>query len=453
MSTLQPGATGILEERLASLAAETVWTDLPNEARGYAEALTVDALANAVAGRTAETVTEFEAATMALSGPGQHAVCAGHPLAAWAAAGQNAYQMTVHTMCDVYRPALCHVTPEVVPAALAAAELTGAPGADFLLATALGMEVTTRVCLALDYPVFRARGWHSPGVAGALGAAAAAGRLMGLDAAAMTGCLGLAGAQAAGTFAAMGTVAVKFHQVNGARAGLAAALYAAGGFAGSSRILTAPDGGILASYSGGGSPERACEGLGISWELCSISMRGYPAASTLQALVDCLLSPQVLQAYQEGLVRVVRVWLPPHAYRLGNGGWHSQLAAMQSARFVAAAVLKLGDCWLDSFGPDRREDTAITAFASDSIDLAVAEDLEEGGVRVRLSGPGGDLELARSFPHGDSRDPFSACEVRAKAARCLAAGLTPDKADAGLAALTGLSAAPDVAAFAAAVTR
>ena len=95
-----------------------------------------------------------------------------------------------------------------------------------------GYEVTTRVCLALDYPVFRALGWHSPGVAGALGAAAAAGRLLGLDAGRMNGCLGLAGAQAAGTFAAMGTVAVKFHQANGAR-GLAAALYAANGFAGS----------------------------------------------------------------------------------------------------------------------------------------------------------------------------------------------------------------------------
>ena len=441
-----------IEERLADLAVRPQWPDLPDAARDYAEALTVDALANAVAGRTAETVAEYEAATVALSGPGKHTVCAAQPLAAWAAAGQNAYQMTVHTMCDVYRPALCHVTPEVVPAALVAAELAGASGADFLLATALGLEVTTRVCLALDYPAFRARGWHSPGVAGALGAAAAAGRLLGLDTAAMTGCLGLAGAQAAGTFAAMGTVAVKFHQANGARAGLAAALYAAEGFAGSSQILTAADGGILASYSGGGSPERACEGLGNSWELRSISMRGYPAASTLQALVDCLLSPEVRQAYQEGLVQEVRVWLPPHAYRLGNGRWRSQLAAMQSARFVAAAVLELGDCWLDTFGPERRDDTAISAFASGSVDVAVAEDLPEGGVRVRLSGPGADLELARSFPHGDSRDPFSAGEVRAKAARCLAAGLPPGKADAALVALTGLRSAPDVGAIAAAVT-
>lgn len=452
MSTVLPAPSGTLEEHLADLAVYAEETNLPGEVRDYAEAITVDALANAVAGRTAETVAEFEAATRALAGSGRHAVCAGQPLAAWAAAGQNAYQMTVHTMCDVYRPALCHVTPEVVPAALAAAELAGASGSDFLLACAIGLEVTTRVCLALDYPAFRARGWHSPGVAGAIGAAAAAGRLLGLDAAGMTGCLGLAGAQAAGTFVAMGTVAVKFHQANGARAGLSAALYAARGFAGSRRVLTAADGGILSTYSGGGIPERACADLGRSWELGNISMRAYPAASTLQALVDCLLSDKARAAHGAGQVTSVTVWLPPHAHRLGSGGWDSQLAAMQSARFVTSAVLSLGDCWLDTFGPDRRDDPAIAGFASRSVEVRQADDLEEGAVRVQLSGAGCDLELERAFPRGDSRDPLAEDEVLAKAARCIAAGLPPGTRETALAALTGLRTAPNLGVFGRAVT-
>lgn len=405
----------MIEERLAALASETSWADLPPRVRDHATALTVDALANAVAGRSAETVAGFEAA-----------------------AGQNAYQMTVYTMCDVYRPALCHVTPEVVPAALAAAELAGASGADFLLATALGLEVTVRVCRALDYPAFRARGWHSPGVAGALGAAAAAGRLLGLGTDAMTGCLGLAGAQAAGTFAAIGTVAVKFHQANGARAGLAAAVYAAGGFAGSRRILTAPDGGILGTYSGGGEPGLAVAGLGESWELSRISMRSYPAASTLQALVDCLLSDAARQA---GPQAAVTVWLPPHAYLLGAGGWHSQLSAMQSARFVTAAVVRDGSCWLDTFSPARRADPRLIAFADRCTDVRSDEKIEEGGVRVLLSGSGGTLELRRDYPRGDSREPLTSTEVRAKAARSLAAGLPEGRCEAALAALAELAAA------------
>lgn len=435
------GPAPCVEDGLAGLAAAARWTDLPARARRYATALTVDALANAVAGRSAETAAAFEAAAVALSGRGAHAVCGGQPLAAWAAAGQNAYQMTAHTMCDVYRPALCHVTPEVVPAALAAAELAGASGADFLLAAALGYEVTVRVCQALDYPAFRARGWHSPGVAGALGAAAAAGRLLGLDAGAMAGCLGLAGAQAAGTFAALGTAAVKFHQANGARAGLSAAVHTARGFAGSRRILTASDGGILRAYSGGGRPRLAVAGLGETWELTHISMRRYPAASTLQALVDCLLSGQARQA---GPARAVTVWLPPHAYLLGSGGWDSQLAAMQSARFIAAAAVRHGSCWLDTFSRDRRNDPEVTAFAERCTDVRCDESLGEGAVRVLLSGRGGEVTMQRNYPRGDSREPLTGTEVRAKAARSLAAGLDEGRRAAALAALDGIAAAPRI---------
>ena len=414
-----------IEERLATLAAATGWDDIPADVREYATALTIDALANAVAGRAAETVGEYESAARALGGPGTHAVLAGTPMAAWGAAGQNAYQMTIYTMCDVYRPALCHVTPEVVPAALAAAELADASTADFLLAVTLGLEVTVRVCQALDYPTFRARGWHSPGVAGAFGAAAAAGRLLGLDTTAMTGCLGLAGAQAAGTFAAMGTVAVKFHQANGARAGLAAAGYAARGFAGSPMILSAPDGGILSAYAGGGSPEAA---IGDDWLLTGISMRSYPAASTLQSLVDCLLPLDARPGH-------VTVWLPAHAYRLGNGGWGSQLSAMQSARFVAAAVLRRGTCWLDTFGQQPRDDEAITRYAADNVDVLEDSSLPEGGVRIRWD----DAETGRDYPHGDSRDPLTIAEVQAKASRSLAAALPPAQATAAGTGLAGLA--------------
>lgn len=431
-------ASPAIEDQLARFASQARWDDLPENVQDYAETITADALANAVAGRSAETAADFESATIGLAGTGRHVVCGGQPLAAWAAAGQNAYQMTVHTMCDVYRPALCHVTPEVVPAALAAAELAGASGLDFLLAAALGLEVTTRVCQALDYPAFRARGWHTPGVAGALGAAAAAGRLFRLDAGAMAGCLGLAGAQAAGTFAAIGTVAVKFHQANGSRAGLSAAVYAATGFAGSPRILSHPDGGILRAYSGGGSPELGLAGLGESWELREISLRSYPAASTLQALVDCLLSVPARKRIGDGGADRVTVWLPPHAFRLGAGAWASQLAAMQSARFVAAAAIKKNECWLQTFDADTRSDQVITDFAAESVDVQCDEGLEEGGVRVLLAGGGEQLELRRDYPHGDSRDPLTRDEVRAKAARSLAAVLPPDRAGAALAAIDGL---------------
>src|SRR5262249_56033112 len=87
---------------------------------------------------------------------------------------------------------------------------------------AAGCEVTTRMGLGLDYPAFRARGWHGPGIIGPFGAAAAVGSLLKFDADTMARSFGLAGSQAAGTFAAWGTPTVKFHQCRGAISGLLA---------------------------------------------------------------------------------------------------------------------------------------------------------------------------------------------------------------------------------------
>ncbi len=93
----------------------------------------------------------------------------------------NGYLVTAVTMCDVHRSTLTHVTPEVIPPALAIAERDGLSGRDLMVAIAAGCEVTTRIGLGIDYPTFRAKGWHGPGVLGPFGAAAAVGRLRRFD--------------------------------------------------------------------------------------------------------------------------------------------------------------------------------------------------------------------------------------------------------------------------------
>src|SRR5262249_60710094 len=85
---------------------------------------------------------------------------------------------------------------------------------------------TTRIGIGLDYPAFRAKGWHGPGVLGPFGAAAAVGRLRRFDAETMARAFGLAGSQAAGTFPAWGTPPGKFHQCRGALSGVIRALVA-----------------------------------------------------------------------------------------------------------------------------------------------------------------------------------------------------------------------------------
>ena len=175
-----------------------------------------------------------------------------------------------------------------MPPALAIAERDGLSGRDLLTAIAAGCEVTTRIGLGLDYPKFRARGWHGPGVIGPFGAAAAVGSLLGFDADTMARAFGLAGSQAAGTFAAWGTPTVKFHQCRGALSGLMAALLAQQQFVATREFLTAKDGGLYNAYADGGKPDAAIADLGTRWELEQIAMRLWPSASLIQGMVTAL---------------------------------------------------------------------------------------------------------------------------------------------------------------------
>src|SRR3954447_1847909 len=213
-------------EALAQFAATLDCDRIPARVRDYAKIVLLDTLACAVAGHQSEETQQVEAFASALAQSRESSVIGGDRLSLAGATLLNAYLVTAVTMCDAHRPTLTHITPEVVPPALAIAERDGLSGRDLLVALVAGCEVTTRVGLGLDFPEFRRRGWHGPGIIGPFGSAAAVGRLIGLDADTMARAFGLAGSQAAGTFAAWGTPTVKFHQCRGALSGLMAALLA-----------------------------------------------------------------------------------------------------------------------------------------------------------------------------------------------------------------------------------
>src|SRR6185295_5165498 len=182
-----------------------------------------------------------------------------------------------------------------------------------------GCEVTTRVGIGADYPAMRARGWHGPGVLGPFGAAAAVGRLRGFDAETMARAFGLAGSQAAGTFAAWGTPTVKWHQCRGALSGLMAALLAEQKFVATREFLTAKDGGLYNTYAAGGRPEAAVADLGRRWELEQIALRLWPSASLTQGMNTALFDLIEARAIDPAEVKTVRVMLGQTAFDMhGN---------------------------------------------------------------------------------------------------------------------------------------
>jgi 2-methylcitrate dehydratase PrpD len=418
-----------LTERLADFVAATRLDDLPASARERARIVLVDTVASALMGGRSAEVPLIERLAVIVAGPGTSPVVGRPSLANAGAVLVNGYLITATTVCDVYRPTLCHVTPEVFPPALAVAAERGASGVDFLLAFALGIEITTRVGLGGNYPAFRANGWHSPGVWGPFGGAAAAGKLLGLDARQMRNAFGLAGSQSAGTFAHWGTPTIKFHQSRGALSGYLAATLAGTGFEAGADVLTAPDGGLYGTYSDGGQPALALDGLGVRWELEHLSLRPWPLASSLQSVATALLHLVETEGARLGTVAHARVGLSRTVYDMhGTLPWDDRFHALLSAPYVTAVILADGACGLDQFTPERLKDAQLDEYARKHVEV-VADDTVPG------TGAVVDLELSdgrrvgdrRAVPHGDEQDPLSMADVRAKFLTA-AQGILPDEA-------------------------
>lgn len=94
---------------------------------------------------------------------------------------------------DVHTLSKSHVGAVVVPAAWTVAEAMRADGRAFLEAVILGYEVMGRVGMGMDVASNRRRGWHTTGVIGPFGAAAAAAKLMGLNSKQIASSFGMAG--------------------------------------------------------------------------------------------------------------------------------------------------------------------------------------------------------------------------------------------------------------------
>jgi 2-methylcitrate dehydratase PrpD len=296
----------------------------------------------------------------------------------------NGYLVTAITMCDVHRPTLTHITPEVVPPALAIAERDGSSGRDLLVALAAGCETATRMGLGWDFPAARSKGWHGPGIIGPFGAAAAVGRLLGFDADRMARAYGLAGSQAAGTFAAWGTPTVKFHQCRGALSGLMAALLAEQDFVATKEFLTARDGGLYHTYSNGGKPEAAIAGLNSRWELEQIALRLWPCASGIQGVATALFELVERHGMSLDEVTKVRVSLPKTIYDMHGifPRYKGKFEALLSIHYVVAVVLQDKALTLSQFEPARYDDPRLRKFAAEQVEISVGTSLT--GVQAAL---------------------------------------------------------------------
>jgi 2-methylcitrate dehydratase PrpD len=404
-------------QALAHFAATLSYAAIPERVRAHCRNVLLDTIACAVAGHQGEETGQIAALAGALGQSNESSVIGGDRLSLAGATLLNGYLVTAVTMCDAHRPTLTHVTPEVVPAALAIAERDGRSGRDLLVALAAGFEVTPRVGIGGDYPAMRARGWHGPGVFGPFGAAAAVGRLRGFDADTMARAFGLAGSQAAGTFAAWGTPTVKFHQCRGALSGLMGALLAEQKFVATREFLTAKDGGLYNSYSNGGKPELATADLGKRWELEQIALRLWPSASSTQGMNTALFDLVEKHAIDPAQVKQVRVRLNRTVFDMHGklARYKGKFEALISAHYAAAVILHEKKLTLAEFEPARYDDPKLRRAAVEQVDVRPDPSLTGVQAVAEIEMADGTVLSARcEHPRGSAENPLAWAQIEGK---------------------------------------
>ncbi len=404
-------------EVLAKFAATLKYEDIPERVREYCKNVLLDTLACAVAGHQGEETHQVAALASGLAQSAESSVIGGDRLSLAGATVLNGYLITAVTMCDIHRSTLTHITPEVVPPALAIAERDALSGRELLVALAAGCETTTRVGIGLDYPEFRRRGWHGPGVIGPFGAAAAVGRLLAFDSDTMAKAFGLAGSQSAGTFAAWGTPTVKFHQCRGALSGLMAALLAQQKFLATSEFFTAKDGGLYNTYTNGGRPEAVTEGLGRRWELEQIALRLWPSASTIQGIITAMFDLVEKHQLDPAKVKKLRVAMSKTAVDMHGifPRYKAKFEALLSTHYAAAAILHDRELSLAQFEPARYDDPQLRRCAAERVE--VKADPELTGVQALVEADmadGSTIAVRCDHPRGSPENPLTRAQIEDK---------------------------------------
>jgi 2-methylcitrate dehydratase PrpD len=363
---------------------------------------------------------------------------------------------------DVSASQTGHPSVVVLPAALAAAELAGAGGAQLLEAFLLGLEVTVKLGPAIGPEHYR-RGWHATSTLGTLGAALAAGKLLGLDPGRLTNAVAIAASMASGSRRNFGTMTKPFHAGHAARCGVHAARLAGAGMTADSTVMEAPFG-FFALYSfGAGRSEDLAASLGRPWDLeeVGLSVKKYPCCFAIHRAADGLLDLRKEHSLRGDQVEAVEVVVPVGAVSpLIHDRPQTGLEGKFSMQYGLAAALLDGRLGLDSFDDGavrRREAQALLPRITVREDPTIATDganpIESGHIEVAVRLQTGPVLRRRvETPRGGAALPLTREELADKFRDCAAPLLGLDATEAALGRLWALPSEPDVRALSAALS-
>jgi 2-methylcitrate dehydratase PrpD len=238
-----------------------------------------------------------------------------------------------------------------------------ADGSALLLAVVLGYDAMGRVGEAVCLPRGGGRYFHGNGVNGVFGAAAAAGKLLGLDDQKMASALAIAGDGASGLreWAPTGADVKGLHVGRADHTGITAAYLAAAGLEGSRTVFEGRSG-FLGAISPQPRPERVVMDLGTRFAVIEAGFKLYPCVGTLHLPIEAALALRREHSLDATTVDRIRIGLPAWArseYEDRQRPPRTPGNARFSMSYVVAAALVDGEVAPRHFTAEKIADPAL----------------------------------------------------------------------------------------------
>jgi len=360
---------------LAEFAAGLRYEDIPQPVLDLAKLLILDALGCGLAATGYEFAKATLAGARALGGDGPCAVIGSTArLPMRDAALVNGVLLHGLDFDDSNFLGILHPTVACLPALLGVGQTRGASGRALLTAYVAGMETAIRIGGAAR-GIFHHIGFHATGLVAHFSASIVAGKLMGLDAAALVSAQGITAstASAVQVFLEEGAWTKRLHPAWGAVAGITAATLAQHGFFGPTRAYEGRFG-FFETHVQTHLPEVdytvITEGLGSNWTILQTAVKPYPACHFAHGCAEAAIRlHQRHHLRQTDIARVVTAipqdTLPiiaePAARKCRPANDYD---AKFSAQFITAACLLRGRFGLVELTPEALQDPEILALAA-----------------------------------------------------------------------------------------
>jgi len=415
----------------AKVAVSLKYEDIPPEIVAITKRVILDSLGISAAGSSAPGTKAVIELVKEWGGREDSTVIAsGCRVPAINAALANGAMIRTLDYNETYDAGLTHPDVPVIPAAFAIAEMAGEiSGREFLAAVTLAMDIHCRMALS---SVVNTRGrWLPPQLHGFICAAIAAGRLLGLTEEQMISAIGLAYAQASGSWQnnAERVLARGLQGGFSSKGGVLAALMAKRGITGARNSLEGEQGLYNLYFQGDYDRQALVSDLGKKFDsIGSLSFKPYPSCRQNHPFIDAAL--QIVDKYDIRPEQVSAVVL--YVGLLGKALCEplevcQNPTTINEAQFsipynVAVAIAKRSVALDDFLGNSFRDPDVLKIAQKTTVKFApdmVRKGIEPGRVEIEMGGGQQTYSQQVDFPKGDPLKPLTREEHIAKFRDCI----------------------------------